>query len=251
MQKVVLLTGAAGGIGTGLVNALSDAGWAVLGSDHPKATPHQSTLEQCHAWIPADLLALSQDSECLDAFVSQVCSATGGTDITAIIHNAALQRLGSFHQLSTSDWNQTIAVNLMAPIHINRAFVAQLRRQKGSILHIGSIHSQLTKPGFTAYATSKAALAGLTRAMAVELGDFVRVNAIEPAAIATPMLEAGFADNPELRGQLESFHPTRSIGCPSDVANAALFLLDQSNKFLNGCVLPLGGGIHSRLHDPD
>ena len=60
MQKVVLLTGAAGGIGTGLVKVLSDAGWVVLGSDHPEATPHQSTLEQCHAWIPADLVALSQ-----------------------------------------------------------------------------------------------------------------------------------------------------------------------------------------------
>ena len=157
----------------------------------PRPHHFRAPVEQCHAWIPADLVALSQDSECLDAFVSQVCSATGGTDITAIIHNAALQRLGSFHQLSTSDWNQTIAVNLMAPIHINRAFVAQLRRQKGSILHIGSIHSQLTKPGFTAYATSKAALAGLTRAMAVELGDSVRVNAIEPAAIATPCWRQG------------------------------------------------------------
>jgi NAD(P)-dependent dehydrogenase (short-subunit alcohol dehydrogenase family) len=117
-------------------------------------------------------------------------------------------------------------------------------------VHIGSIHSQLTKPGFTAYATSKAALAGLTRAMAVELGGTVRVNAIQPAAIATPMLEAGFADAPHLKSQLDAFHPTGAIGSPADVARAVLFLLDPVNSFLNGCVLPLGGGIHSRLHDP-
>ena len=86
--------------------------------------------------------------------------------------------------------------------------------------------------------------------MAVELGGTVRVNAIEPAAIATPLLEAGFADNPDLKAKLDSYHPTSSIGTPADVARAVLFLLDPANTFINGCVLPLGGGIHSRLHDP-
>ena len=108
-------------------------------------------------------------------------------------HNGKDAVLGSFEQLSASDWHETMAVNLLAPVAISRALLPELKRQHGSIVHIGSIHSQLTKPGFTAYATSKAALAGLTRAMAVELGGSVRVNAIEPAAIATPMLAAGFA----------------------------------------------------------
>ena len=61
------------------------------------------------------------------------------------------------------------------------------------------------------------------------------------------MLEAGFADNPALRAQLEAFHPTDAIGRPEDVARAVLFLLDPANSFLNGCVLLLGGGIHNRL----
>ena len=168
----------------------------------------------------------------------------------AVVHNAAVQRLGPFEQLRLPDWQHTLDVNLTAPVAISRALLPQLKRQRGSIVHIGSIHSQLTKPGFTAYATSKAALAGLTRAMAVELGGSVRVNAIEPAAIATPMLEAGFAKNPDLRAQLDEFHPIGSIGSPDDVARTVLFLLDPANSFLNGCVLALGGGIHSRLHDP-
>ena len=251
MRKIVLVTGAAGGIGKVLVKELAKTDWNVLGSDHPKANPDQTTRDQCLAWIPADLSALSQEPKCMEAFVSNVSSATGERDLSAIIHNAALQRLGNFDQLTATDWNETISVNLMAPVMINKAFVNQLQRQKGSIIHIGSIHSQLTKPGFTAYATSKAAMAGLTRAMAVELGGTIRVNAIEPAAIATPMLEAGFAENPKLRGHLESFHPTNSIGRPDDVAKAVKLLLDTSCGFLNGCVLPLGGGIHSRLHDPD
>jgi NAD(P)-dependent dehydrogenase (short-subunit alcohol dehydrogenase family) len=248
--RAVLITGAAGGIGSGLVAALSAAGWAVLGSDHPKATPDPTTLQNCLGWIPADLAALSQHPNHLETFKAAVLSATAGRDVMAIVHNAALQSLGSFEQLSAADWHETIEVNLLAPVVISRALLPQLQRQRGSIVHIGSIHSQLTKPGFTVYATSKAALAGLTRAMAVELGGTVRVNAIEPAAITTPMLEAGFADAPYLKRQLEAFHPTGAIGSPADVARAVLFLLDPSNRFLNGCVLPLGGGIHSRLHDP-
>ena len=89
MQKKVLITGAAGGIGTCLVKFLTDSGWAVLGSDHPMIEPDQSTLDSCLAWIPADLLALSQESKSLEAFFGNVCSATGEKDLTAIIHNAA------------------------------------------------------------------------------------------------------------------------------------------------------------------
>ena len=250
MGKTVLITGAAGGIGQGLVEALSNQGWSVIGSDHPSTTPNSILSRLSHRWIPADLTHLAQNQEHLDAFKAAVVKLIPERDLVGIVHNAALQRIGSFEKLTLTDWRDTIAVNVIAPAVINKALLPELRRNNGSVVHIGSIHSQLTKPGFTAYATSKAAMAGLTRAMAVELGGSVRVNAIEPAAIATPMLEAGFVDSPELKAQLERFHPTGSIGSPSDVANTVVFLLDSRNCFLNGCVLPLGGGIHSRLHDP-
>ena len=248
--KTVLVTGAAGGIGAGLVEALAEANWTVLGSDHPSTPPSNDVRQRCQAWISADLGALSCNPHQLEKFRKAVLSATESGELMAIVHNAAVQHLGSFEQLGPGDWQETMNVNLMAPVVISRALLPQLKRQSGSIVHIGSIHSQLTKPGFTAYATSKAALAGLTRAMAVELGDSVRVNAIEPAAIRTPMLEAGFTDNPALKAELEEFHPTCAIGNPTDVARAVEFLLDPANSFVNGCVLPLGGGIHSRLHDP-
>lgn len=250
MTKTVLVTGAAGGIGSGLVTALATAGWAVVGSDHPTVTPDHTTLQSCLGWVPADLTTLSHYPNQLETFKADVLSVTAGGDVVSIVHNAALQRLGTFEELSATDWHETIETNLLAPVAISRILLTQLQRQRGSIVHIGSIHSQLTKSGFTAYATSKAALAGLTRSMAVELGGAVRVNAIEPAAISTPMLEAGFANDPNLKSQLEAFHPTGAIGSPADVARAVLFLLDPANSFLNGCVLPLGGGIHSRLHDP-
>jgi NAD(P)-dependent dehydrogenase (short-subunit alcohol dehydrogenase family) len=166
------------------------------------------------------------------------------------VHNAALQRLGSFSDLTPADWHDSLAINLLAPVALSRCLLPELIASQGSIVHISSIHSQLTKEGFTAYATSKAALSGLTRALSVEIGSQVRVNAIEPAAIRTPMLEAGFADHPEQLAQLEAFHPTGSIGTPLDVARAVSYLINPAHTFLNGCVLQLGGGIHNRLHDP-
>lgn len=249
--RSVLVTGAAGGIGTSLVAHLAAEGWQVLATDRPEVCPDavDNSLQSVH-WLPADLQELAIGGNALDAFAAQLEVITRTKPMTAIVHNAALQRLGNFADLTSADWQATIAINVLAPVAINRRFLPDLIANRGSIVHISSIHSQLTKAGFTAYATSKAALSGLTRALSVEIGAQVRVNAIEPAAIRTPMLEAGFAEQPEGLAQLESFHPSGSIGSPMDVARAVSYLIDPANTFLNGCLLELGGGIHNRLHDP-
>jgi NAD(P)-dependent dehydrogenase (short-subunit alcohol dehydrogenase family) len=247
----VLITGAAGGIGSVLWAHLKAEGWQVLATDRQEVCPQlvTNTSSSVH-WLPADLEALAQGGDALDAFAAQVELITRDKPLKAIVHNAALQRLGSFIELTPADWQATLAINLLAPVAINRRLLPMLIASCGSIVHISSIHSQLTKADFTAYATSKAALSGFTRALSVELGSQVRVNAIEPAAIRTPMLEAGFSQQPEKLAMLESFHPSGSIGTPLDVARAVSYLIDPANTFLNGCVLQLGGGIQCRLHDP-
>jgi NAD(P)-dependent dehydrogenase (short-subunit alcohol dehydrogenase family) len=250
-DRSVLISGAAGGIGAALVDHLSGQGWRVLATDHPAVCPAPEAYAGNHArWLPADLSLLASGGASLEAFALQVVDLTRGAPLTAVVHNAALQRLGPFTDLTAADWQATLAINLLAPVAISRRLLGELITSRGSIVHISSIHSQLTKAQFTAYATSKAALTGLTRALSVEIGHQVRVNAIEPAAIRTPMLEAGFAENPEQLAQLEAFHPSGSIGSPLDVAKAVSYLIDPSHTFLNGCVLQLGGGIHNRLHDP-
>jgi NAD(P)-dependent dehydrogenase (short-subunit alcohol dehydrogenase family) len=99
-------------------------------------------------------------------------------------------------EIKLEDWNQTMNVNLTGPLMLSQFFLAKLHKSGGSIINIASIHHQLTKKRFIAYATSKSALIGLTKAMSVDLQGWVRVNAISPAAIDTPMLRAGF-DNDE------------------------------------------------------
>jgi NAD(P)-dependent dehydrogenase (short-subunit alcohol dehydrogenase family) len=120
----------------------------------------------------------------------------------------------------------------------------------GAVVNIASIHATLTKPEFVAYATSKAALVGMTRDMAVELGKRVRVNAICPGAIDTDMLRAGFEGKEHEFRLLEKAHPTGSIGTPDDVAKLAVFLASPNNAFFTGGVYSIDGAIGARLHDP-
>lgn len=250
-SRSVLVSGAAGGIGAALVRHLGQEGWRVLATDRPEVCPPSAEEPAFPVrWLPADLAPLASDGAALEAFARRVKELSRGAPLAAIVHNAALQRLGPFADLSAADWQASLAINLLAPVAISRQLLDDLIAHRGSIVHISSIHSQLTKAEFTAYATSKAALSGLTRALSVEIGHQVRVNAIEPAAIRTPMLEAGFADHPHQLAELEAFHPSCSIGSPQDVARAVSYLIDPANTFLNGCVLQLGGGIHNRLHDP-
>lgn len=249
--RSVLVTGAAGDIGSALLEHLHGEGWSVIATDRPKACPPpvQQAGSPVH-WVPADLELLASGGHPLEIFAGQVGELTRWSPLTSIVHNAAVQLLGPFADLTAAEWQASLTINLLAPVAISRRLLGELIASRGSIVHISSIHSHLTKAEFTAYATSKAALSGLTRALSVEIGHLVRVNAIEPAAIRTSMLEAGFADHPDRLAQLESFHPTGSIGSPLDVARAVSYLIDPANSFLNGCVMQLGGGIHNKLHDP-
>lgn len=239
---VAVITGAAGGIGAALVAAFEAAGWSVVSTD-------RGALARA-GHVVADLAACEgPDAPATRALVDAIAAQTGGR-LQALIHNAAHQVVAPAEALSAGDWAQTLGVNLMAPFWLSMAFAAELERNRGSVLAVSSIHERLTKPGFVAYATSKAALSGMVRALAVELGGRVRCNAVCPAAIATPMLLAGFDGRPEAFRALESFHPAGRIGQPQDVAAAALYLCSAAAAFVTGACLDLSGGIGARLHDP-
>jgi NAD(P)-dependent dehydrogenase (short-subunit alcohol dehydrogenase family) len=167
-----------------------------------------------------------------------------------LINNAAVQILKPSGQLTLDDWQHTLNINLLAPFLLAQALLPELEKAKGSVINIASVHAVATKPEFVCYATSKAALVGLTKSMAVDLGPRVRINAICPAAVATPMLRAGFEGRKDAFEELSRMHPLGRVASPDEIAGVALFLASSQAGFITGTSIYVDGGICSRLHDP-
>lgn len=245
-MRSAVVTGAAGGIGRALVKAFGEAGYRVLATDRgerPADLP-------CDHYLAADLATMVNDDAAAAAVFVPLRAWLAGSGLHALVNNAALQVLGGVETLTREDWRATLDVNLLAPFFWLQGLLPELEQVHGSVVNVSSIHARLTKPDFVAYATSKAALSGMTRALAQDLRERVRVNAIEPAAIATPMLKAGFAGQPERYAQLEACHPAGRIGTPQEVAACALWLASDEARFLHGACIAADGGIGATLHDP-
>lgn len=244
--RAVVITGAAGGIGRALVHAFGTAGFRTIAIDR-MSRPNDLN---CAAYLEIDLETLVADSAYAGEAFAKTLKAAEGCDVAVLINNAALQVMGGVDVLSRDDWYRTLNVNLLAPFLWTQGLLPLLERVDGCVINISSIHARLTKPGFVAYATSKSALSGMTRALAVDMGNRVRIHAIEPAAIETDMLKAGFKGQPERYAQLMSCHPVGRLGRPEEVAALALQLSVTPAGFLHGSCIALDGGISNRLHDP-
>lgn len=245
-SPIALVTGAVGGIGRALVRRFVMQGYRVLALD---CSDKPDDLV-CWQYRQIDLDQLVVDSAYAAKCFSDITELIGNDGLAVLVNNAAVQVLGSVASLTVEDWHKSLDVNLLAPFVLTQALLPQLESTGGGIINISSIHARLTKPNFIAYATSKAGLSAMTRAMAVDLGGRVRVNAIEPAAISTEMLKAGFDGYPEGLSQLEACHPQGRIGTPEEVAALALSIASGDFRFMHGACLSLDGGISARLHDP-
>ena len=256
-MRGVLITGAQGGIGRALCRAFRGAGYWVLASDlseTPAAEPGASTANEAAEWdafVAADLDRLARDEGDRSAFLAAVRQALGERPLRAVVNNAAVQVLRPTEDLRVEDWGRSFGVNVLAPFLLVQGLLPELRAAGGAVINLGSIHAELTKPGFVCYATSKAAVVGLTKSMAVDLGGTVRVNGINPAATATPMLLAGFEGRPDSLDALSAMHPIGRIAEPDEIAKAAVFLASEDASFVNGAILDVNGGLGARLHDPE
>lgn len=244
MPKSVLITGANGGIGKALCQVFADAGYFVIASD-------QVTGDcACDVFIQANIETLCIDPEYRANIFAQVRGYLSEQGLVALVNNAAVQILGKTEEIQVEQWRRTLDTNLIAPFLLVQGLLPELKKAKGSVVNISSVHAISTKPGFVCYATSKSALVGMTKAMAVDLGADLRINAICPGATATPMLLAGFEGKEEEFQQLSNMHPLGRIAQPEEIANVALFLVSQEASFITGASLSVDGGIGSRLHDP-
>lgn len=248
MRDFVVVTGAAGGIGQALLEALAANGYGVIAIDQ-RAPEGRSAAH----WLQFDLARLANEEGAaneLHAGIAAILANASDARLNALVNNAATQIVGEAATASLADIRRSLDVNVIAPWVLSQQLRAQLAERRGCVINIGSIHSRLTKPGFAAYSVSKSALSGLSRALAVEWGEDIRIATIEPAAIATPMLEAGFEGRPDERAALDKAHPSGQIGQASQVAYWVIAFLADRHAFANGITIRLDGGVGSRLHDP-
>ena len=241
-KKTVVITGVLGGIGRQLAKTFQENDYNVIGLDiNDSETPH------CDKFFKFDL-----HKYCSNPSYKTEMEAVFNVEIPELfllINNAAVQILSSVSEIRLEDWNQTLNVNLTGPLMLSQFFLARLDKSIGSIINIASIHQQLTKKRFVAYASSKSALVGLTKAMSVDLQGRVRVNAISPAAIDTQMLRDGFGNDEAKVQLLNELHPSQRIGKPQEVSQLALLLAEDKLGFINGANLKIDGGISNVLKD--
>jgi len=242
----VLVTGCNGGIGASLVDTFSEAGFRVIGVDKTA----KADMFSGAVFLQSDIGVFGHDESVIDQFAADVRAACEDVPFGILINNAAVQVLGATQDLTAADFVHSMNVNVIAPFALTKALLPELRDNRGVVINIGSVHAQATKPEFAAYGTSKSALHGLTRALAVDLGPDVRVNTIAPAATATTMLKAGFEGKEQAFQALRDVHPLKRVAEPYEIAKIALFLASEQCSFLTGATIYADGGVLSRLHDP-
>ena len=242
-QPAVVLTGHAGGIGSALAARLHRSGYHVVGIDRaPPAEFSGVSIE-----FDIETLTAPAQHKVLQELIGQ---AAQGHPIVALINNAAVQHVTPLRSATPAAILQTIAVNTLAPVVLFQLLREALDQSGGTVLTISSIHTRLTKPNFGVYAMSKCATSSLSRTLSIEEGNRIRMIEVNPGAVATAMLEAGFHDQPDKRQQLDAYQPLGRIATPEEVAEVCVELIRMEPRALNGTVLNLDGGISAVLHDP-
>ncbi|MBY0380479.1 MAG: SDR family oxidoreductase [Xanthobacteraceae bacterium] len=241
-RRTLLLTGASRGIGHATVIRFSSAGWRVITcSRHPFP-------EQC-PWDagPEDHIQVDlSDLDDTERAIQEIRSRLEGGELHALVNNAAIspkgdggKRLGTI-ETDTDTWSKVFRVNFMAPVMLARGLLEELKTAKGSVVNVTSIAGSRVHPfAGAAYATSKAALASLTREMAYDFGRVgVRVNAIAPGEIDTSILSPGTDKI------VEQQIPMQRLGTPDEVARIIYVLCTETSSYVNGAEIHINGGQH-------
>ena len=238
--KVALVTGGRSGIGKAIAQKLQNLGASVFTA--------QRGLDADFPSFQADLA----DATAANTIIDELITQTGQLDI--LVNNAGEMFERTISETTLADWQHMMMVNITKPFLLIQAALPYLKRVKGSIINIGSIEGLGANPHHTAYATTKAALHGLTRSVAVDLGsDGISCNAIAPGWIDTDLNNDFIAamDDPDaFRKDIANIHPAGRTGTPQDVAALAAFLASDESRFITGQTYIIDGGRTVKLSLP-
>ena len=239
--KVAIVTGGASGIGLAIAEKyiLNGIRTVIAGRDEAKLAAAKEKLgELCYA-VRCDLNNLPEISNLVDIVMNRF----GKIDI--LVNNAGINLKKDFVDVTNNEFQQILLTNVTAVFALSREVVKCMLEKgvRGTIINISSMASQYGIPKVIAYTASKSAIEGMTRAMAVELSPKgIRVNCIAPGFIATEMSARALNNDKERKEKVLSRTPMGTLGQPSDIADAALFLASEGAKYITGIVMPVDGG---------
>jgi len=246
MGRVVLITGAAGGIGRATVEIFAGEGWQVIATDKVDVGE-----------FPVGVIFRKMDvsnPEMVKELFNQLAGEFIG--LSALINNAAIQICKPLIEMEVQEWDAVMASNLRSIYLTARYGYELLKAMKGSIVNVSSVHALATLVDIAAYAASKGGVVALTRAMALEFANAgIRVNAMLPGAVDTPMLQEGLERGhvsgksiKERYADLAARTVMGRIGEPNEIAQGILFLADnERSSFMTGQILTVDGGATARL----
>jgi NAD(P)-dependent dehydrogenase (short-subunit alcohol dehydrogenase family) len=241
-NKTVIVTGGGGGIGLAVAQRFATEGANIVLADISmeklKASIAQIKTSSANSILPS-ACDVSQEEQ-VKATVNSALTKFGTVDV--IVNNAGLMVFKPLEEHTADDWNRILSVDLLGAFYfIKHAFLQM--KSGGSIINVSSIHALETTSLVVAYAAAKAALLSLTRSASIEgKAKGIRVNAILPGAIDTPMLW----ENPNIKAGLEQVNKD-SVGKPEDIAGVTTFLASDDAAFVQGAMIEVDGGRLNRL----
>ena len=246
MERIALITGAAGGIGAATVESFMKAGWTVLAADRSESDgfPEGTTF------FKVDV----SDPDSVSDLFKAVKAKTDHLD--ALVNNAAVQICKPLIEMRVVEWDTVLNTNLRSIFLMAKEAIGLLTKDNGSIVNVSSVHAVATSKNIAAYAASKGGVASLTRAMAIEFADAgVRVNAVLPGAVDTQMLREGLgrghvkgSNIDDKLSDLGERTVIGRVGDPREIAKSILFLADNDqSSFMTGHAMVVDGGATIRL----
>jgi 2-keto-3-deoxy-L-fuconate dehydrogenase len=244
--KLALVTGAGSGIGAAIAETFARAGAELIVTDRDVATA-QATVDRIVAAggqaraVPLDVT----DDEACSRVAAEVHAAAGRLDV--LVNNAGIGHVGTVLQTTGADMDRLYAVNVRGVFNVSKAFLPRmLERRAGAIVNMASVGGVIGIPDRLAYCTTKFAVVGLTKSMALDhAAAGVRINCICPGRVETPFVAARLREYPDperARREMSSTQAVGRMGRPEEIASAALFLASDEAVFVTGSALMIDGG---------